>query len=88
VPTPEQVEAARPETTFTWVEQQDKQPYAPLYVEIDDQPDTVRLVVSTDIHFLAPDDVVRCIRGMEEIAVAAVHNPEERTGVPAATVSV
>lgn len=81
-PTAGQVQAALPDTSFEWTEQQDDRPYNKLYVTVEDVLDTLRLTVDTDIHHLAPDAVEAFVRGIEEVAVAAAFDPTVRTGVP------
>lgn len=80
LPTADQLRPAVARSAFRWVEKQDQEPYAQLYLNIDDVPDTVHLTVTTDTHYLVPDDVEMCVRGMEQIAVAAALDPSERTG--------
>jgi hypothetical protein len=84
VPTPEQVRAALPRTTLTWTRQPDDRPLEKMYVNVDDEPGTVAMAVLTDFHHVAKDDVESCLRGMEEVAVAAALDPTTRTRVAAA----
>jgi hypothetical protein len=42
------------------------------------------MAVLTDFHHVAKDDVESCLRGMEEVAVAAALDPTTRTRVAAA----
>jgi hypothetical protein len=82
-PTPAQVRAALPRTTFRWLQQQDHRPYDPLFVTVEDVPDTAEIEVATDLHRLPPADAQACVRGIEEVAVAAALDPAARTRVPA-----
>jgi hypothetical protein len=83
VPTPEQVAGAVPRGSFEWTHRQDEIEFHQLAVSIDDVPDTVRLKVTTDIHRVSPDDVAACVRGIEQVAVAAALDPAARTRPPA-----
>lgn len=78
-PTLEQVRAAVPRGSFEWQHKQDEFEFYPLYLTIDDVPDTIQLTVTTDLHHLAPDAVEACVRGMQEVAVAAALDPATRT---------
>jgi hypothetical protein len=79
VPTHEQVRAALPGSSFEWVQRQDDEPYSKLYINVEDATDTYRLTVTTDIHYLSPEQVEACVRAMEEIAVASALDPATRT---------
>jgi hypothetical protein len=78
-PTPDQIRAALPETSFEWTQQQDHRPYDKLFVTVEDVPGSMRLVVNTDVHYLSPEDIEAIVRGMEEVAVAAAIDPAIRT---------
>jgi hypothetical protein len=82
VPTRDQVHAALPDTTYRCELQQDA-PLERLFVSVDDAPDAVDLTVLTDTHYLSPADLEACLRGMEELAVAAAFDPAASTGIPA-----
>jgi hypothetical protein len=79
VPTPEQIRAALPRTSFEWRYKQDYQRFDKLFVNVDDEPDTVAMTVLTDIHYVSPTDVEACVRGMEALAVSAALDPDART---------
>jgi condensation domain-containing protein len=79
-PTPEQVRAAVAKGTFEWQHQQDEVEFLQFGLDVDDVPDTIQLTVTTDIHQVSPGDAEACLRGMEEIAVAAAFDPATRTG--------
>jgi hypothetical protein len=83
LPTAEQIRAAVARGSFEWTHQQDERAFDKLYVNVDDEPDTVQLTVVTDTHHLDPAAVKRCVRGMEEVAVAAALDPATVTSVPA-----
>jgi hypothetical protein len=76
VPTAEQLLAARPQTSFEWVDKQDERPYERLFVHLDDVPGTVSMSVFIDSHHVAPADVEACLRGMEQVAVTAAVGSE------------
>jgi hypothetical protein len=82
-PSAEQVRAALPDTAFQWLKGQDHRPYDRLYVYIDDVPDTVQLTIATDLNYVSPEDLEACVRGMEELAVAAALDPATRVRPPA-----
>jgi hypothetical protein len=82
-PTPEQLRAAVPRGSFQWDYKQDEVVFDTLFINVDDQPDTCAMTICTDIQFLSPEDVEACVRGMEEVAVAAALDSATRTGVPA-----
>jgi hypothetical protein len=83
LPTPAQIRAALPGGSFEWTHRQDERPFDKLYVNVDDEPDTVQLTLVTDVHHVSPEQVEACVRGMEELAVAAALDPATRTLVPA-----
>jgi len=83
LPTSEQIRAAVAERSFEWTHQQDERAFDHLYVNVDDEPDTVQLTLVCDVHHVAPEDVEAWVRGMEEVAVAAALDPATRTLVPA-----
>ncbi|GAA3246483.1 condensation domain-containing protein [Dactylosporangium siamense] len=71
-PTPDQIREAHAgdRTTFRWTIQQDD-PFERLFVHIDDVPDTVRITVFMDTHFVSPADAEAFLFGMETVAVEA-----------------
>jgi hypothetical protein len=78
-PPPEQICAALGRTSFQWRYKQDYQRFDKLFINVDDVPDTVAMTVLTDIHYVSPVDVEACIRGVEDVAVAAALDPATRT---------
>lgn len=83
-PTAEQVRAAVGHDSFEWTHQQDAVPFDKLYLNIDDEPDTMAMTVVSDVRHLSGDEIESCIRGMEEVAVAAALDPTARTSRPVA----
>jgi hypothetical protein len=84
VPTPEQIRAAAGQSSFRWTHKQDEIQFDKLYLNIDDEPDTMAMTVLCDTRYLSPDEVEACVRGMEDVAVAAALDPTVRTPHPAA----
>jgi hypothetical protein len=80
-PTPEQIRAAEPQARFEWRYKQDEVEFNRLFVNVDDEPDTVALTMTTDIHHVSPGDVEACARELQEVAVAAALEPATRTRV-------
>jgi hypothetical protein len=84
-PTPGQVRAAVPRGRFEWTHRQDPVELPHLAVSVNDVPDPISMTVTCDIHYVSPELVEACVRGVEEVAVAAALDPAARTGVPART---
>lgn len=83
-----EVLAAAEQTGFRWTHQQDEHEFEGFAVNVDDVPDLVQLTVTCDIHYVSPDDVEATLRGMEELAIGALRDPDRRTGVaPAGAVT-
>jgi hypothetical protein len=82
-PTPEQVRDAVSRGSFEWKHKQDEFEFYQLAISINDIPDTVNATVTCDIHYVSPEHVEACVRGMEEVAVAAALDPATRTRVSA-----
>jgi hypothetical protein len=70
VPSPDQVRAALPESTFVWQHKQDGLPYEPLFVFVENTPGTQTLTVNGDTRYLAPAGMEACVRTIEDVAVA------------------
>ena len=83
-PTAEQVRAAVPQGTFQWRHRQDEIEFYKLAVVINDHPETLDAAVTCDVHYVQPELVEACVRGVEEVAVAAALDPDARTGVRSA----
>jgi hypothetical protein len=81
-PAPEQVLAAVPRGSFQWDFKQDEVIFDKLFINVNDQPDTVAMTVCTDIQHISPDDTEACVRGMEEVAVAVALDPSTPTRAP------
>ncbi len=82
VPTAEAITAARARTRFGWLSEQDK-PLEAWMLYVDDAPDTLRLQVFADTHYLAPADVEALLRTMEQVAVDAAFDPSCPAGIAA-----
>lgn len=81
LPTAQQVERAREQTSLRWTHKGDHHPFDPLYVYVDDEPGTIQLTLLNDTHWLAPERTEAVVRGLEEIAVTAALDPNTRTGL-------
>jgi hypothetical protein len=69
-PTPEEILAARSDTTLIWNGGQDD-PHETIFVHIEDEPDVISFLFQVDTHRLSTTDMEACIRGMEAVAVEA-----------------
>ncbi|MET7398983.1 condensation domain-containing protein [Dactylosporangium sp. NPDC005572] len=56
------------ESTFRWVTSQDAPSFEPLFVHVDNIPDTLQLTVYVDAAHLTPTDAEAVLRGMETLA--------------------
>jgi hypothetical protein len=64
-----------------WLSTRDAPAVEPLFVHVDDVPDTVRITIQLDADTLAPADGEALLRGMESIAVeAALREPSAAGG--------
>jgi hypothetical protein len=81
-PTPGRIRAATAHGSFVWTHQQEQHHFDKLYVNLDDEPDTVAMTVLTDVHHVSPVAVEQFVREMEEVAVSAAIDPAARTLVP------
>jgi hypothetical protein len=72
--------AALPRTTLRWDPPTDR-PNERFFVHVDDEPGSVTIVMSADTKYISPGDMEACLRGMEEIAVAAATDPAAPTHV-------
>lgn len=78
--TPARLQAALAETTLEWLRRQDE-PFERLFLHVEEVPDRVGLTILADTHHFAPADMTACVRGMEELAVAAAFDPAAPTRV-------
>lgn len=69
-------------TTFRWVERKDN-PYEPLFLHIEETPDSVLLIVAADTHHVSPADNEGLARDIELLAVEAAFAEDLPTGVTA-----
>lgn len=81
-PTPEEVRAALPRSTFEWSRQRDTS-FERMFAHIEDVPDAMAITIAGDTHFMSPEDLEAVVRGMEAVAVEAALDPAAGTGVPA-----
>ncbi|MFC0530798.1 condensation domain-containing protein [Phytohabitans kaempferiae] len=79
-PTPEQLRAALPRSTFTWTRRRDTS-FERLFVHIEDVPDTMAVTIAGDTHHISPEEMEACVRGMEAVAVRAALDPAATTEV-------
>jgi hypothetical protein len=78
--TREEFETLRAASVFRWAGERND-PVERLFINIDDAPGGVRLTIEADTRALAPAQIERVARGVEEIAVAAALRPGLATGV-------
>jgi hypothetical protein len=69
-------------TTFRWVEKKEN-PYEPLFLHIEETPDSVLLIVAADTHYVSPEDNEGLARDIEQLAVEAAFDEQLPTGVKA-----
>jgi hypothetical protein len=81
-PTPDEVRAALPLSTFVWHRRQDT-PFERMFTHIEDVPDAMAITIAGDTHYMSPEDLEAVARGMEAVAVEAALDPAVTTGVPA-----
>lgn len=74
-PTPDQLRAALPASSFVWQHKQDDLPYEPLFVFVENTPGTLTLTVNGDTQYLAPDGMEACVRTLEGVAVEVASSP-------------
>jgi hypothetical protein len=72
VPTPEQLSAALPRSTFHWRRKQDRC-FEHLFIHLEnaDAQDRIGITVAGDTGCLSPEEMDACVRGMERVAAAA-----------------
>jgi len=70
------------ESRFWWTEKKENTA-EPLFLHVEDAPESVLLVVSGDTHFLSPVDTEGLAWDIEAIAVEAMFDPAVPTLVPA-----
>jgi hypothetical protein len=80
LPTPEQIAAARAETTVRWGPHSDK-PFERFFVHIQDTPDTLEVLAQSDTRYLPPDDLRAFLDVFESVLVGAAFDPATPTGV-------
>jgi hypothetical protein len=70
-PTLRQIHDSVPQTTFRWVVGQDTPSFEPLFVHIDDVPDTIQVTLHLDTRTVSLANGEALMRGMEAVAIAA-----------------
>jgi hypothetical protein len=70
-------------STFDWFEKKDN-PYEPLFLHVEEGPDSIALLVLTDTHYVSPVDNEALARTIEAVAIEAALDPNAVTGVSAA----
>lgn len=70
-----EVRAAMPDSEFVWQHKQDDLPYEPLYIHVENVPDTMAITVNGDTRYLPPAGIEACVREIEAVAVAAAGDP-------------
>jgi hypothetical protein len=70
VPTPQDIRDALPHTTFRWTAARDD-PFAHLFVHIDDVPDTTQITIEFDTRYLSPEGAEELVRQLEAVAVGS-----------------
>jgi hypothetical protein len=73
-PSPDQLEAAVPLSTFEW-ERKEDEPFERLFLHINHSPDEADFTICADTHHLSPEHMQACVREMEAVAVAAAFDP-------------
>jgi len=79
-PTPEQVRAALPHSTFEWSRRRDTS-FERMFTHIEDVPDAMAITIAGDTHYMSPADLEAVVRGMEAVAVEAALDPAAMTGI-------
>jgi hypothetical protein len=69
--TPRQIRDTAAPSTFKWILAQDAPEFEPLFVHIDDVPDTIRVTLHLDTRFVSAADGEALMYGMEQVALAA-----------------
>jgi hypothetical protein len=67
-------------STFGWRRREDRS-FEHLFVHIENVPDRIGITVAGDTGCLAPAELEACVRGIEQVAVAAAADPTTPTGV-------
>jgi hypothetical protein len=86
-PCPDEIRAALPESRWTWLHQMDRRNRT-LFLHVNDEADSIDMLVNADTHHLPPADIEGLPQHMEDVLVAAALDAEAMTGVSAVAVSV
>jgi hypothetical protein len=84
VPTPTDIEAARPASWVRWPETPSDSPSEPFFVLVDDVPGVIDLRVSLDTRYVDPADAEAYVREFEAVTVAAALDGQRGPTVGAA----
>ncbi len=80
-PTDVEIRDALPLSTYEWVEDPEM-PSTKLYLYVDDDtPDALDLIMSVDLRYFSPDDLLALVREIEAVAVDAAMVPTTPTDV-------
>ncbi|HEY0448790.1 condensation domain-containing protein [Actinophytocola sp.] len=79
-PTADEIRAALADSELSWKQEADV-PKAKLYLQLDDPPGAVELVLSADGRYFSRADLATLARTIEEAAVQAAIEPETPTGL-------
>ncbi|BCB74340.1 hypothetical protein Pflav_007500 [Phytohabitans flavus] len=80
-PSPSQVRDALGRSTFEWGRRLDTS-FERMFTHIEDVPDMMAITIAGDTHYMSPNDLEACVRGMEAVAVEAALDPAATTGIP------
>jgi condensation domain-containing protein len=75
-PSAGELAAALSRTSFEWKLKQDKEAYEHFFLHVEDVPDAIVMSMTIDTHQVSPADVEAILRGMEQVAVPAMTNPQ------------
>jgi hypothetical protein len=78
---PKDIVAALPRSQLRWGKQWDT-PDVTCYLHVNAVPQTIDYTMFVDTHQASIDDLEACLRGVEEVIVAAALDPATPTGVP------
>jgi hypothetical protein len=73
MPQSSQISASLARTTFEWVRFQHN-PVDRMFIHIDDVPETIRITLDIDTHFVSPADAETLLRGIETVALEAARD--------------
>ncbi|GAA2117769.1 hypothetical protein GCM10009759_64470 [Kitasatospora saccharophila] len=80
VPAAAELRSARAKSGFRWTERTDR-PSERLFLNVEDRPGAVLLSFTADVHHFPAERVEVLLREIEDLAVAAAHDPAVPSGV-------